>query len=132
MGVSLEDLRDIKMREMKNGKIKKVGKFEVQLFRFYLWFKKIIFDSFVFIFNNTLGILSFKMNYSEIEIPINHVDLLETLLKVHGHQILIDGIFNGDPHPGNILLLNNSNKLGLIDFGFHFKKNNIKIDFNKK
>ena len=26
-------------------------------------------------------------------------------------------MFNGDPHPGNIFLMNNSDKLGLIDFG---------------
>ena len=38
------------------------------------------------------------------------------LLDVHGHQILTNGIFNGDPHPGNILMLSNG-KLGLIDYG---------------
>ncbi len=31
-------------------------------------------------------------------------------------QILIDGFFHGDPHPGNILITNNY-KLALIDFG---------------
>jgi aarF domain-containing kinase len=38
------------------------------------------------------------------------------LLDVHGRQILTNGIFNGDPHPGNILMLSNG-KLGLIDYG---------------
>lgn len=42
-----------------------------------------------------------------------YVDLL---LDVHGHQIFLDGCFNGDPHPGNILELSNR-KLGLIDYG---------------
>ena len=35
-------------------------------------------------------------------------------------QILVDGCFNGDPHPGNILLLRNDKggmQLGLIDYG---------------
>jgi ubiquinone biosynthesis protein len=39
-------------------------------------------------------------------------DLLGTLLK----QIVVDGIFHADPHPGNILLLADG-RLGLIDFG---------------
>lgn len=37
-------------------------------------------------------------------------------VRVHGHQIFVDGAFNGDPHPGNILLTPDG-KLGLIDYG---------------
>jgi ubiquinone biosynthesis protein len=39
-------------------------------------------------------------------------DLLDSLLR----QIVVDGIFHADPHPGNILLLADG-RLGLIDFG---------------
>ena len=43
---------------------------------------------------------------------------LELLLDVHGYQIFINGCFNGDPHPGNCLALDNDDKrLGLIDYG---------------
>ena len=38
--------------------------------------------------------------------------LLDTLLR----QIMLDGTFHADPHPGNILLLEDS-RLGLLDFG---------------
>jgi ubiquinone biosynthesis protein len=38
--------------------------------------------------------------------------LLDSLLR----QIVIDGVFHADPHPGNILLLADG-RLGLIDFG---------------
>lgn len=41
---------------------------------------------------------------------------VDLLLDVHGHQILENGIFNGDPHPGNLLTLSNG-KIGLIDYG---------------
>jgi len=44
------------------------------------------------------------------------VDLLRTAMEVHGHQIFVNRTFNGDPHPGN-LLLSPDGKLGLIDFG---------------
>lgn len=41
---------------------------------------------------------------------------IDLLVDVHGHQIFVDGVFNGDPHPGNIMELDDG-KLGLIDFG---------------
>jgi aarF domain-containing kinase len=43
----------------------------------------------------------------------NYVDLL---IDVHGHQIFLNGCFNGDPHPGNIMVLSDG-RLGLIDYG---------------
>ena len=41
---------------------------------------------------------------------------LSLLLDVTGHQIFTDGLYNGDPHPGNILVLD-CGRLGLIDYG---------------
>jgi aarF domain-containing kinase len=35
---------------------------------------------------------------------------------VHADEVFIDGVFNGDPHPGNILLMDDG-RLGLIDYG---------------
>ena len=48
---------------------------------------------------------------------------IDALLDVHGHQIFQLGLFNADPHPGNILVLEDpdtgatTKELGLIDFG---------------
>merc|ERR1711937_33012 len=42
--------------------------------------------------------------------------IVRTLLAVHGEQLLIHGVFNADPHPGNFLLLPDG-RIGLIDFG---------------
>ena len=39
-------------------------------------------------------------------------DLLDSVLR----QIVVDGVFHADPHPGNIMLLQDG-RLGLIDFG---------------
>ncbi|WP_343952816.1 ABC1 kinase family protein [Nonomuraea longicatena] len=39
-------------------------------------------------------------------------DLLDTLLR----QILLEGVFHADPHPGNLMLLDDG-RLGLLDFG---------------
>ncbi|CAF3407258.1 unnamed protein product [Rotaria socialis] len=56
------------------------------------------------------------MDYIEQRVFINPHEIIDLLNDVHAHEILIDGIFNGDPHPGNIFLLKNG-KIGLIDFG---------------
>lgn len=41
---------------------------------------------------------------------------IDLLIDVQGHQIFSLGTFNGDPHPGNIMQLNDGT-LGLIDYG---------------
>ncbi len=41
---------------------------------------------------------------------------LELLCRVQASNIFTDGYFNGDAHPGNILLLEDG-RLGLIDYG---------------
>ena len=47
---------------------------------------------------------------------LNAPKLIDLLFDVHGHQLLHDGFFNGDPHPGNIMLLDDG-KMALIDWG---------------
>lgn len=42
--------------------------------------------------------------------------IIELLHHVHAHEIFLNGEFNGDPHPGNIMLLNDG-RIGLIDYG---------------
>ena len=39
-----------------------------------------------------------------------------TLAAAYGHMLLVDGLFQADPHPGNILILPDG-KVGLLDFG---------------
>lgn len=41
---------------------------------------------------------------------------LHTLVRVHGEQMLLDGVYNADPHPGNVIVLADG-RLGLIDYG---------------
>jgi ubiquinone biosynthesis protein len=42
--------------------------------------------------------------------------IADTLLASFLRQVLVDGVYHADPHPGNILLLADG-RLGLIDFG---------------
>ena len=41
---------------------------------------------------------------------------IDLLVDVQGYQILHDGLFQGDPHPGNIIELPDG-RLGLVDYG---------------
>jgi aarF domain-containing kinase len=73
------------------------------------------------VYNSTLGWVTPSRPYQDKSaLPINHAKLVDDLIYIHGHEVLIDGLFNGDPHPGNILLLrtqDGSPQLGLIDYG---------------
>lgn len=68
------------------------------------------------LYNHTLGKFFWRSTYLKCENLIDIDELLELLLRVHGHQLFVDGLFNADPHPGNILLCDDG-RLGLVDFG---------------
>jgi len=68
------------------------------------------------LFNATVGWFGPTKEYKWSEQPINLGEVLDVLNRVHAHEIFIDGAFNGDPHPGNILLMPDG-RIGLIDYG---------------
>ncbi|HET7695161.1 MAG TPA: AarF/UbiB family protein [Vicinamibacterales bacterium] len=43
-------------------------------------------------------------------------DLAEELFRAYLHQVILDGMFHADPHPGNVLLTDDR-RLALIDLG---------------
>ena len=47
---------------------------------------------------------------------VNLGRFLQVLVDVHAYEIFEMGVFNGDPHPGNIMLMPDG-RLGLIDYG---------------
>ena len=67
-------------------------------------------------YNWTVGwVWAADVGSGSIVVPLNAALLIDDLLYVHGHEVLIDGCFNGDPHPGNVLCA--GGKLALIDYG---------------
>ncbi|CAN8068501.1 unnamed protein product [Agarophyton chilense] len=83
-----------------------------------LWLRDLFINSFIFFANYTVRpfIASEKYEYWHSEPPLNLARIMEVLLRVHAHEIFEDGAFNGDPHPGNILLMPDG-RLGLVDYG---------------
>ncbi len=47
---------------------------------------------------------------------LDRIELARTLLRCLLRQIMVDGVFHADPHPGNILVLAGG-QLALLDFG---------------
>jgi predicted unusual protein kinase regulating ubiquinone biosynthesis (AarF/ABC1/UbiB family) len=50
------------------------------------------------------------------ESPEAGAALAHAITGAFGHQILVDGLFQADPHPGNLLVLPDG-RVGLLDFG---------------
>jgi hypothetical protein len=65
---------------------------------------------------NVGGIISQPQSKQRRQRPIQLGKVLKTLIHVHGLQLLKDGVYNADPHPGNILILPDG-RLGLLDYG---------------
>ncbi len=53
---------------------------------------------------------------SVVLLELDRKMLADQLFKVYLHQVLIDGVFHADPHPGNLLLTPHG-KIALMDFG---------------
>lgn len=76
----------------------------------YIYKKKIIEN------DGTINFVTGYLKYTWSEPLLNLSKLLEILGRVHAYEMFQLGAFNGDPHPGNILLLDDG-RLGLIDYG---------------
>jgi ubiquinone biosynthesis protein len=49
-------------------------------------------------------------------VELDRKELADQLFRIYLHQVLIDGVFHSDPHPGN-LMLTQDRRIALIDFG---------------
>lgn len=83
-----------------------------RVFRTYAGLK----DQFRCMRHNLGGIFGQRQSKRRRHRPIQLGKVLKTLIHVHGLQLLKDGVYNADPHPGNILILPDG-RLGLLDYG---------------
>jgi aarF domain-containing kinase len=92
------------------------GKRMVYMYQGLLRIKDCTLNFCRFCYNNSIGFLAQPMKYHWSELPLNIPEILDFLWTVHGHELFVDGFMNGDPHPGNIMLLDDG-RIGLIDYG---------------
>lgn len=121
-GRTLEELEAEHKRKIESGELERkdvsTSAAEMRRIQTLLRLKDGLLNSLIFAGNWTVRpfISSEKWEYVKSDVPINLGQILDTLLRVHAHEIFTDGAFNGDPHPGNILLMPDG-RLGLIDYG---------------
>ena len=98
---------------------------ELRTIRRQIEWRDYIWNALGFFINNSFGFLfsllgnpngRYIVEHKQTTIPLNIKYILDLIASVHGYQLFINGAFNGDPHPGNILVLDDG-KLGLIDYG---------------
>eukprot|EP01127_Copromyxa_protea_P023278 TRINITY_DN8681_c0_g1_i1.p1 TRINITY_DN8681_c0_g1~~TRINITY_DN8681_c0_g1_i1.p1 ORF type:complete len:554 (-),score=122.57 TRINITY_DN8681_c0_g1_i1:70-1731(-) len=120
-GKTLEDIEKEQKEQMRNGTFvyRDVAseKWRIKCATAFMKVRDYTLNTFKFIYNWSLGLLLLpRLEYNWTEPLLNLGEIVETLHHVHAHQIYLDGAFNGDPHPGNILLLNDG-RIGLVDYG---------------
>ena len=64
----------------------------------------------------SLGRLKPTRRKPPVSATVDLSQVLRVLIQVHGTQMLLDGVYNADPHPGNVVVLEDG-RLGLIDYG---------------
>lgn len=133
-GISKQALMDEEMAKMdeeareaaRTGKLKRtVSMHTYDKFIALQRSRRTVMRAYAKLWNYSVGLLlpkSLKYDLSsvgsDVMVPINAARLVDTLLAVHGQEVLLDGAFNTDPHPGNILFVDGKHpKLGLIDYG---------------
>lgn len=93
---------------------------QAQRFQLLLDIRNALVNSVIFATRWTVGwpfpSLRFHYWHRDPNEFINLAQVIDILIRVHGHEIFTDGEFNGDPHPGNFMLLDDG-RLGLVDYG---------------
>jgi hypothetical protein len=120
-GMSVDELK-LKMRkQMKESTSQSVSPpspYLMKAFNYYLYLRDLTKNTWAWVYNSVyqplLGGPLFP--YETSEPPMNGTTLTYTIWRAHAHQLFTDGFLNGDPHPGNIMILDDG-RVGLIDFG---------------
>lgn len=75
--------------------------FQMEVFKWQMWAKAKLTNTKAGLYNWTVGpFTGRKAEYVQPVMFLDNKKILNTLFKVHGHQIFVNGIFNGDCHPG--------------------------------
>jgi aarF domain-containing kinase len=65
------------------------------------------------LYNSTIGLIKgtqIPYQYAS-ELPLNPSKLVDDLMYIHGHQVLVDGRFNADCHPGMLVVFCSRNEV---------------------
>lgn len=103
-GKALEDLeREQKSRMQFGDQVKRIDVREAaaasRRIQWILSSRNFFVNSLILVLNYTVRPLTGKWEYWHSDEFVNLGELMDTLIRVHGHEVFTDGSFNGDPHP---------------------------------
>jgi aarF domain-containing kinase len=76
--------------------------FKIGIYRKCLQLQDALCNVAIGTYNTTAGLVgSSKMEYRKSVLPPNTPRIIDTLMRVHGYQLMVDGFFNADPHGKN-------------------------------
>ncbi|KAJ3305316.1 hypothetical protein HDV03_001609 [Kappamyces sp. JEL0829] len=97
--------------------------FTLEVYRRLVMAKDTCLNAPIYVANASLSLVSYvtgwkvkKWSYFSSFIPLNSSFIMKALLDAHGHQLLVNGFFNADPHPGNFLLMPDG-RIAMLDYG---------------
>ena len=120
-GISVDELKQ-QMQEPARGSADSAAapgpsRLKLALLQGYVKTSTLVSNTGVALYNSSIGRVTAQPKKYQTAPPlINTEKTVKTLCAVLGHQVLRDGLFSSDPHPGNVLLLHDG-RIGLIDFG---------------
>lgn len=123
-GLTKEEFMDMEMKKLEEQAASLKGKMAVSVsedtYESYIMLqkgKRFGLNAWKHIYNWTAGWVfpNYEIDESDVVVPLNAAKLINQLFAVHAYETIINGCFNADPHPGNILCADG--KLALIDYG---------------
>jgi aarF domain-containing kinase len=123
MGTTLEELETKQKEGIKNGTIQlrsvQAERQRHRLIYTYTRAKDFIMNTLRAVYNHSISVV-FRTPKKQLvwsQPPVDLASMLLLLHEVHADQLFLqEAGFNGDPHPGNILLCDDG-RLGLVDYG---------------
>lgn len=131
-GLSLEELEEERKHAIRNGTYQFKTLEEASKEAKDIEWMETVFDNFFSLkplkrlYNVSVPGITYILTFGYLSAPAVTIEerkktldlgaILSLLYRIHAHEIFEGGHFNGDPHPGNILLLKDG-RLGLIDYG---------------
>jgi aarF domain-containing kinase len=119
-GTSLHDLEVAARQRIENegipSKYNGPSAWQISIHRNYLGLKDKLVNLAIVTYNGTVGWIASSLPYQKTTLPPNAPRIIDTLMRVHGTQLLVDGVFNADPNGGNFLLMPDG-RIALIDYG---------------
>lgn len=123
-GLTVKEFKEDIMDKMKDpefiNEIMDMGQsaaMELAATQVFLSTRSLAWNAFAATYNWSVGLFATNLDYEWTGVAFNGASLIRRLYDIHGEQIFSVGMFNADPHVGNLMLDEKTGGVYLLDFG---------------